>query len=289
MRLIATDLDGTLLQRDSTISTDDLNAIIKAEEQGIKVVVATGRQYTSAKSLLKNCKFEPDYMICDNGSTIYSVKDDKKLCSFPLHKDKIIEILNYLNKNDYYYSLSSDTCRVELKNFAEKLKSEFERNKKRIPDLNPFHLTSLIDLIDSEGKDRSNDVDCSEDIINLDMNFYNITAISFDPERIEQGIEGASKIPGISVVSSAYNNFEMLHEHASKGSALEYLANHLGVTLDETMAIGDNFNDLSMLQKATHSVAMGNASDDIKKICKYVTLDNSKSGVGHAIMNFAIK
>lgn len=289
MRLIATDLDGTLLQRDNTISADDLNAILKAEEQGIRVVVATGRQYTTAKELLKNCNFEPEYMICDNGSTLYSVKDDKKLCSFPLHKDKIIKILNYLDQNDYYYSLSSDTCRIGLNNFAEKLTTEFNRNKKVIPDLDLFHLTSLIDLIDSEDSNENNCISCPEDVLNMDMNFYNITAISFDPDRIKKGIEGVSKIPGISVVSSAYNNFEMLHEHSSKGNSLEYLANHLGITLDDTMAIGDNFNDLSMLQKAPHSVAMGNANDEIKKLCKYITLDNSQSGVGHAIINFALK
>ena len=121
------------------------------------------------------------------------------------------------------------------------------------------------------------------------MNFYNVTAISFDPERIKQGMNGIDNYSDISVVSSAYNNFEMMNKNASKGNALEFLVNYLNISLDDTMAIGDNFNDLSMLQKAKHSVAMGNSNDKIKELCRYVTFTNKESGVGHAIKKFALK
>lgn len=288
MKLIATDLDGTLLQSDGSITDKDLNAILEAEKVGIKVIVATGRQYSTTKLLLKNYNFKPDYMICDNGCTVYSVKDDKQLYAFPLPKECLSDILKYLEDNDYFYGLSSDECRIELSNYKELLTAEYNRNKKSIPDLDISHLTSLIELIDNETTHISEGINNHEDIEKLDMNFYNITAISFDPKRLEKGMKEIDHFPGITVVSSAYNNFELMNKNASKGNALKFLADYLHVSLDDTMAIGDNFNDLSMLQTAKHSVAMGNSCDEIKSLCRYVTKSNVDSGVGHAIMSFAL-
>lgn len=288
MKLIATDLDGTLLQLDQSIHENDLKWIKKAEDEGIKVIVATGRQYNTALKLLNGLNFNPDYMICDNGSSIYSVNDNRKLCSFPLEKHAVKEILEFLEDNKYPYSISSDDCRVELKNNIERLEDEFRRNRKQIPDLDPYHLDSLVDMIKSESNGRYHAENYKE-ILSLDMNYYNISAISFDPDRIREGMKKAANIKGASVVTSAYNNFELLNEKSSKGEALAFISDYLNISLNDTMAIGDNHNDISMFKKAYHSVAMGNAKDDIKSICRYVTLENPEGGVGYAIENFALK
>lgn len=289
MKLIATDLDGTLLQANQTISQKDLEWINKAEEAGIKVIVATGRQYSAALKLLSKNNFRPDYIISDNGSCAYSVKENRKICSYAIDRKSLKDILMYLEENNYPYSLSSDSCRIHLNNFVDKLKEEFHRNKQSIPDLDKGkHLDSLVEFIQKE-KDDKLYANSYKELLDLDMNFYNISALSFDPNRIKTGIKEGSKINGVAVVSSAYNNFEFQNSKTSKGKALAFLADYLNISLDRTMAIGDNFNDLSMFEQAYHSVAMGNANDEIKKLCRYVTLNNKESGVGYAIENFALK
>ena len=75
---------------------------------------------------------------------------------------------------------------------------------------------------------------------------------------------------------------------SSKGKSLAFIADYLHISLDDTMAIGDNYNDVSMFEHAYHSVAMGNSNDDIKNLCRYTTLTNLESGVGHAIKTFAL-
>ena len=257
MKLIATDLDGTLLQPDSTISKYDLEWINKAEESGIKVIVATGRQYTAALELLSKSNFKPDYIITDNGS-----------CA-----------------NNYPYGLSSDEHRIHFRDISKRLTDEFNRNQSVIPDLDRNHLDSLVSFIES---DSALYVDSYKDILNLNTDLFNISALSFDPNRIKNGIAEASKIKGVNVVSSAYNNFEFQSDETSKGKSLAFIADYLHISLDDTMAIGDNYNDVSMFEHAYHSVAMGNSNDDIKNLCRYTTLTNLESGVGHAIKTFAL-
>ena len=242
MKLIATDLDGTLLQPDSTISKYDLEWINKAEESGIKVIVATGRQYTAVLELLSKSNFKPDYIITDNGSCAYSVKDNKKICSYPIKEDTVKEILDFLESNNYPYGLSSDKHRIHFRDISKRLTDEFNRNQSVIPDLDRNHLDSLVSFIES---DSALYVDSYKDILNLNTDLFNISALSFDPNRIKDGIA-------------------------------------------DTMAIGDNYNDVSMFEHAYHSVAMGNSNDDIKNLCRYTTLTNLENGVGHAIKTFAL-
>lgn len=286
MRLVVTDLDGTLFQDNQTITTKDLNAIKEAERKGIKVIVATGRQYSSARRILENLGFLPEYIICDNGCSVFSTKNDIQLCSFPLDKNIVYDVLSVLENEEYYYSLSTNSHRVVKADSLPILEAEFHRNKKRIPDLDKYHLDSLVELIKA-GKDLSySKAKTKEEICELDMNFYCVSALTFDPERIKYGQAALSNIKGISVVSSAYNNFEAISENSSKGNAVKFLADTLNINLSEIMTIGDNFNDASMFEIVDNSVAMGNAHDDIKKMCKHVTLKNSESGFSYALNNF---
>lgn len=287
MKLIVTDLDGTLFQPNETISDKDLLWIRKAEDAGIKVIVATGRQYGQALAILGKSNFKPDYIITDNGACTYSVKDNKKIASFPLKREKVKEILEYLEESNYNYSVTTETDRVQLWDVKEKLTHEYNLNLKENPNLDKYHLDSLVELILDESRD-THFAENKEDILSIDSNFYNVTAISFSPTRIKEGIHGGRKINGVNVVSSAYNNFEFQSSEVSKGNALAALADYLNISLKDTMALGDNFNDQTMLETAYHSVAMGNAHDDIKKICRYTTLKNTENGVAHAIKTFAL-
>lgn len=93
-----------------------------------------------------------------------------------------------------------------------------------------------------------------------------------------------SELGDLAVTSSGQNNIEVNHKNAQKGIAVAHVAHDRGIELDDVMAIGDNFNDVSMLQVAGVSFAMGNAEIEVKDYAKFVTDTNLESGVGKAIL-----
>ena len=88
------------------------------------------------------------------------------------------------------------------------------------------------------------------------------------------------------MVSGGYSNLEFTRSGVDKGQGLIHLANHLGIPIEQTMAVGDSENDLEILKAAGTSVAMSNAIDEIKACADLVTLSNEEDGVAHAIYNF---
>jgi Cof subfamily protein (haloacid dehalogenase superfamily) len=92
--------------------------------------------------------------------------------------------------------------------------------------------------------------------------------------------------PDLVVTTSIVNNIEINSREATKGNALKKLAAYLGIPLNETMAFGDDRNDITMLQAAGVGVAMGNAGEEVKRAADYVTDDCNSSGVAHAMKHF---
>ncbi|MNJ68393.1 putative phosphatase [compost metagenome] len=92
--------------------------------------------------------------------------------------------------------------------------------------------------------------------------------------------------PSVHVTKSKPNFLEFMHNEGTKGHALKFIANHFGCGLNETIAIGDSWNDHEMLEAAGLGIAMGNAIPALKEIADYVTLSNNEDGVKHAIGKF---
>lgn len=106
-------------------------------------------------------------------------------------------------------------------------------------------------------------------------------------KKRKAGMDYFKNLNNFSVFSSGNHNFEIVNKHTSKGGAsLERLASNLNISLDETMAFGDNYNDVSMFEKVKYSVAMGNADENIKLICKLVADTNYNNGVAKMIYDF---
>lgn len=112
---------------------------------------------------------------------------------------------------------------------------------------------------------------------------YKILAMCDDLDKLAAVRDELVALPQIAVSSSLIGNLEITDSHAQKGVALKKYAKLKGISLEETMAVGDNFNDISMMQVAGYSVAMGNAPEEIKEICDDVTLTNDEDGVAIAI------
>ncbi|EQB35283.1 MULTISPECIES: Cof-type HAD-IIB family hydrolase [Virgibacillus] len=280
-KLIAIDLDGTLLNEKQQISEKNLEAISFAQSQGSEVVIATGRAQFDVQTLFEHTNFRP-WIIGANGATIHQ-PDGAVFHSVPIDKQVALNSLAWLEKHNFYYEIFSNSAIYTPENGRDLLAIEVDRIKSANPDIDVDQLS------DAANKQFSQTgfsfIPTYKELENKDINIYNILVFSFFQDRLLKGREYFKQFEDMSIVSSADHNFELEHKHASKGQALELLANHFQLNLTDTAAVGDSFNDLSMLRIAGKSAAMENAPQAIKEACQQVTLSNTENGVAHFIFS----
>ena len=280
IKLIASDMDGTLLNHNHKIPKENVKLINFAKNQGIEFVVATGRAYYEALPALNEENINCD-VISFNGGVVY----DKN--------GNIISITPMLPK-DLYYTIEI------LKSFdiSYQLYTKNTIYTKSIEtDINAY-----IDLIRSNGYDpdvehlraeaqQKLDVGYITEVENIELYLnekenppIKIIAISNDISKLENAAKLLSENTSISVTSSGANNIEIMHKNATKGEALKEIAKIYGINLENAVAIGDNLNDQAMLDIVGYSVAMKNGNIKLKEQAKYVTeKTNSEGGVADTI------
>ncbi|RSL33045.1 HAD family phosphatase [Salibacterium salarium] len=279
MKLIAIDMDGTLLNPKQTISPQNKEAIQTAMDEGIQVVIATGRAHFDAHTFLEEAGLSVP-IIGANGATYHNKKGELEL-SVPIAKEQAYDILSWLNDENYYYEVFTNRAIYTPHHGRNLLNIELDRLQSANPQLNREELeTAAIKQFNQTGYAF---LSSFEDIKKEDIEIYNILAFSFLEEKRNKGWDQFKKETSLTLVSSGDHNFELEHHNASKGNMLTYLASQHNLLLEETLAIGDSFNDLSMMNAAGHSIAMGNAKPEIKNKCSHVTLSNQEDGVAHAI------
>lgn len=279
IRLIAIDMDGTILSPDHSISTKNKEAILAAQKNGIEVVIATGRSYPEAFEPIHEAGIYPSF-ICINGAEVRD-KDGELISETHIMEEDIHKVTSILDTGDIDYQL-----------FIEK--TVYTRDAQAPIDTfiqlaEAANQVPQIDEIRSEIMDRVErgiiqEVESFETLIGERKNsIYKIFGTSFDRESLDRAREALQQLPGLAVSSSGAGNLEITSVHAQKGIAVEQYAKIKGIPMDQVMAIGDNYNDLSMMKVAGRSVAMGNAPDEIKAACTHVTTANDEDGVGRAI------
>ncbi|TDL83051.1 Cof-type HAD-IIB family hydrolase [Peribacillus frigoritolerans] len=278
-KLIAIDLDGTLLNSENKISEENLKAIKAAQKEGIEVVVATGRAHFDVKEIFKDTGVKT-WVIAANGATIHN-PEGALFHSQPMEKDTAAEALQFLERNHYYYEVFGRDAIYTPQSGRELLNIEIDRIESANPDADRSQLLQAAEKQYSQTGFRF--VESYMDILNQTEEIYNILAFSFHQEKLDAGWETFKDTENITLVTSAAHNFEIEHELASKGIALQKLSAHLAIELKDTAAIGDSMNDKSMLEIAGKSIAMGNARPEIKAICRDITLTNDQDGVELAI------
>lgn len=282
MKLIAIDLDGTLLNSNHEISRTDINMLNKSIELGITIIISTGRTFESAKEILLKYNLQVPYIVTCNGAIINDY-DGNILYSFPVDKYSLEKVISFLYYNNYYFSLSTKTSRIFLKNSKNLLMSDFYLTKGKYPTLKEADLDYLINLFYNEATFTGLVLDNFSDFLSIQDDIYGVCAVSFNEDKLSYGLNALKDVENLSIFKSAFNNFELINENSSKGAAIKILAKDLNISLDQTMAIGDNENDISMFKTVSFSVAMGNSKKEIKDFCTFITLDNNSSGVSYAI------
>jgi Cof subfamily protein (haloacid dehalogenase superfamily) len=279
IKCIATDMDGTLLTATQQITPENREAILKAKEKGVEVVVATGRSYQEAKFVLDEAGLKLP-MICVNGAEVRS-DEGEIVSSSPLNKDQARQAALRLVENGVYFEVytnkgtftededkaisiivdifSTANPEVPLEKIAQAAEERLHKG-----------LVRIIDHYDKLFEDGHYEI-------------YKLLAFSLDDEKLAAANIALKEID-LAISSSGSENIEVTSKDAQKGIALEKFVASRGISMEETMALGDNFNDASMLERVGKPVAMGNAVDHIKELCGEVTLTNEESGVGVAIM-----
>lgn len=274
IKCIAIDMDGTLLNDSHEITYENVRAIKKAQEMGIEVVIATGRSYPEAISVLKEegiiCP-----VICVNGAEIRSSRGD--ITSFhPLDKGAAKQALEILERNGMY---------VEFFTSEGIFTTDIDRGVSLFREAAMELEKEKMEKFLKERADYIRNVESFKSIfLNDNQHVYKLLAFSLDRNQIKEAKKQLDEVEGMAISSSGFDNLEINGLKAQKGLALEDFVEEKGISLMETMAVGDNYNDLSMFKRVGRAVAMGNADDTVKGHCHYVTLTNSESGVAKAIM-----
>ncbi|OKZ85517.1 Cof-type HAD-IIB family hydrolase [Clostridium sp. 29_15] len=253
IKLIASDMDGTLINSSHQISSGNLSAIRRAQESGIEFAIATGRDYSMVKPFLD--KYE---LKCEAIAVIEEI----------LKESSIVDI---------YTSEGIFTTKYSKEDFDNAVNRIKEFNKEMTKD-NIIKL--LTEIREKMIEFHIEDID---KMISSEIVFYKIITSHKDKYIIRNLKKKINEIGGLAVASTSEYDIEVNDIQAQKGLILAKVAEMKGIEKDEVMVLGDSFNDYSMFTEFKNSYAMKNAIDEIKKIATYVTETNNNDGVGKAI------
>lgn len=266
-KLVAIDCDNTLIKSDGEIHPDNIIAINKLLDKGVKVVIATGRNDILVKEYMDEAGFKEEVVISCNGSCIRDLKTNQTIKASYIPKEKVKEIIDVCHKED-----------IEATFFTlEKSYSTKPRSLELQTTISKTHYTKRLKT------SIKNNFDADFEKVIAENDFLKMVIIELDPQRLLELRSLFKKISNISVFISSKHCLDIVAEGVSKGSALAEYADSLGISTSQTIAIGDSENDIEMLKTAGVSIAMGNASQDVKDVCDIVTEDNNNGGVAKAL------
>lgn len=274
MKLFVTDLDGTLLNSDHKLSPYSLASLNSAMESGLPVCIATGRSYTDILEIIKDFTIRP-YIISSNGASIYD-NQGKKIYSISIPKDQVKEIIQYLHGQNLEYEVADDEFTYITKESLNILHKELEDVGSLDSAKREELEQDILGLVLSQGNLKV--VDDMETLLNSIESGNSVSSISAYLNKIHKTMEYFTMDKRIRTFSSWKYNFEMTSSKTSKGIALEHLCTHLNIDLQDVAAIGDNYNDLSMIKVAGIKGAMGNGVEHIRSMATYLAPTNDEDG-----------
>ncbi|MEH7115818.1 HAD family hydrolase [Neobacillus vireti] len=280
IKCIASDMDGTLLNSVQQISEENKQAILKAQAAGIEFVVATGRSYQEATYALSEAGLTCP-VICVNGAEIRSAEGDV-LASTPISKSLAREVAAKLKEHDIYYEVYTDKGAYSI-DTDKAVSILVDIVVSANPEMDPEEIRFAAGARIRDGLIHKVD-DYESLFTDDDFKIYKVLAFCFDTAKLKAAGEDLRDFSDLDITSSGHENLEITNKQAQKGLALEAFAKAKGIEIAETMAIGDNLNDVSMFERAGRSVAMGNASFEIKALCDVITDTNDEHGVAQAIL-----
>ena len=261
IKLVVSDLDNTLLDKNNKINDQTLILLKECLSKGIFIVLGTGRLYQSAK-IYKDMIGEDTYIICYNGSLIVDNKD-RIVFSKNLDIGLMKKIVDFCKLKNLYCQFYEDG----------KILVEQVTDETRIdPDLKNVNAIEAIDfdLYDFKPSPKA--------MIVVDPNLLGVYQ-----EELRDFLDDE-----VYIAQSQNYLIEIMPKDVDKGKSLEYLCHKLNIKPSEVMAIGDNTNDREMLNFSSYSIAVANAVDDLKDTAFYVCENERSLGVAEALNKFVL-
>ena len=255
IKLIVSDMDGTLLNENHKVSSRFFQQFQKLKDQGIHFVAASGRQYHSLIGKLEPIKDQISIIAENGGMLQYDNKVEALLKLTNADVERCIKTLRTI-ENTYIILCGSQSAYIESSNeeFISRLK-EYYTAVKSVEDLTKFESDEFLKIAVFHFESSEKHV------------YPNIKHLGNDYQ----------------VIVSGQNWLDISHLHSNKAYALKMLHDKMGLSPNETLVFGDYNNDIDMMKLAKYSVAMKNAHVNVKSIAKFETHSNNEEGVEHVL------
>lgn len=288
-KLMAIDLDGTLLNSLGEVSDGTKLALQNARLQGIEVVLASGRPISSTKTLALELGVD-NYLISGNGSVVYDIKNDKIVYDRFLNKEQALKIVRMCEENSFYYNLYTEE-EVIAKSLNYNVLFYYKENVKKIEEKRT-HINIVQDVekyIEESGKEKFLKITVCDESRTIFNSIIRKLKEFDDIDILETEYMSRKKIKdGTNDVSIEYYYTEITNQNVNKWSAIEFLLEKLNIKPSEVVAIGDNLNDKEMIENAGLGVVMGNSNPKMKEIANAIVADNDSEGVMDAINKYIL-
>ena len=272
-QVIAFDMDGTLLTTDKKIAPDTLNALQEAIDAGKQIVISTGR--TAAELVIYPEALEKvRYGILESGGLIYDFQEKRTLANTPIAPENVMKILEFAEQEDVLIQVMAAGKVYIQTSYLEQM------SKYQIGYFYPlFKATAtLIDDIRTWLR---------EGTLNGTLEAEKINLYHTDTDARLRTIERGRNVP-LEQVFSEFTSIEFTPVGISKGTAMARLAEILGISVEQMIAVGDADNDLAMLNNSGLAIAMGNANENVKKAADVIVADNDHDGCAEAIRRYLL-
>ena len=281
IRIIALDLDGTLLDSEKRLSETNRAALERAAAKGVLIVPTTGRFFGMMPSAVRDLPFVR-YAITINGAQVYDRETDTAIVREEIPLDTALAIMETLDRYDVIYDCYRQNWGWMTAALQDKA-ADYATNEHYLKMVREFRRPV------PELKAHLRETAADGDVQKIMLFASNSQASGLSSQVLAAiSSEIAARFPEIKVTSSTWNNIELNIASAHKGNALKRFAEHLGFTLDNCMAFGDGMNDFTMVEAAGLGVAMANAEPEVKRIAKWIAPSNDEDGVAAGIAKWVL-
>lgn len=274
VKLIVTDLDGTLLDDEKHIPIDNILGLKEAMENGIYVSIATGRNFHSAKAYVQELGLDVP-VVFQNGAFIYQWMENKIIYQTPLQVEIAEKVINEARKIGLFYILYGDF----LNEKDMYIDMDYNGNFSTYLRQNSWRLNVVEDVIKHLSKEK-----CLAEVALVGNEKMILSAI----ENSLDGLKDKASVVKNNVIENE-TFYEIFGPNSSKEHAMKFLFEHFNVKPEETMYLGDSYNDIGLLKMVGYPIVMQNAHKDVQIYAKHITKSNNDSGVAYAVRRWALE
>ena len=275
IKLVALDIDGTLLDSRGELPIENARAIEVVLQQGVKIILVTGRRSGTALKVASSLGLDSP-MVVHNGALIKVPHNSHRIRAQFIHPEIALQILSGTERFLEYVVLHRDKNEngQQVVHPSSRHNALMQKYLAHSPDavLESQNLTDVLD----------------EDLIQVMFGGHLPVVQEIEEYLVLSGLLSRVNMTKTYYPEKGLGIIDLLDKGCSKGVALKYLANHYGLLPAEILAIGDNHNDLEMLEFAGTGVVMENCVEDLKKRGFHETASNNENGVALALRKFVV-